>query len=282
MSLLTVYGAPEGWDAALLIRRLLESDAPMIHVARDDARLARMADALAFFAPERPVLRFPAWDCLPYDRVSPNPAIVSERIATLARLAAGGLGQGVVLTTVNALVQRVPPRGMFRGSSLSLKPGGVVQPEVLATYLEAHGYARAATVMEPGEFAMRGGIVDLFPAGEPEPIRLDLFGDSIESMRRFDPNTQRSGEAVNCIPCPRCRWIPRASRGSARPGARSSARRRRTTRSTTRSPTGGGIRAWSIGCRCSMTPWKRCSTTCPAPPSRSTIRRRRCWSPGWR
>jgi transcription-repair coupling factor (superfamily II helicase) len=196
MSLLTVYGAPEGWDAALLIRRLLESDAPMIHVARDDARLARMADALAFFAPERPVLRFPAWDCLPYDRVSPNPAIVSERIATLARLAAGGLGQGVVLTTVNALVQRVPPRGMFRGSSLSLKPGGVVQPEVLATYLEAHGYARAATVMEPGEFAMRGGIVDLFPAGEPEPIRLDLFGDSIESMRRFDPNTQRSGEAV--------------------------------------------------------------------------------------
>ena len=123
MSGLTVYGAPDGWDAALLVRRALESDGPIIHVARDDQRMARMAEALAFFAPELPVLRFPAWDCLPYDRVSPNPAIVSERIATLAQLAAGGFRRGVVLTTVNALVQRVPPRGMFQGSSLMLTAG---------------------------------------------------------------------------------------------------------------------------------------------------------------
>jgi transcription-repair coupling factor (superfamily II helicase) len=196
MSGLTVYGAPDGWDAALLVRRALESDGPIIHVARDDQRMARMAEALAFFAPELPVLRFPAWDCLPYDRVSPNPAIVSERIATLAQLAGDPFKRGVVLTTVNGLVQRVPPRAMFKGASLTLKPGATVEPETLAIYLEAHGYARAATVMEPGEFAMRGGIVDLFPAGEPEPIRLDLFGDSIESMRRFDPNTQRSGAPV--------------------------------------------------------------------------------------
>jgi transcription-repair coupling factor (superfamily II helicase) len=196
MSSLTVYGAPDGWDAALLVRRALEADGPIIHVARDDQRMARMAEALAFFAPELPVLRFPAWDCLPYDRVSPNPAIVSERIATLAQLAPGRFKRGVLLTTVNGLVQRVPPRAMFKGASLMLAPGGDIAPEALATYLEAHGYARAATVMEPGEFAMRGGIVDLFPAGEPDPIRLDLFGDSIESMRRFDTNTQRSGEAV--------------------------------------------------------------------------------------
>ena len=196
MSGLTVYGAPDGWDAALLVRRALEADGPIIHVARDDQRMARMAEALAFFAPELPVLRFPAWDCLPYDRVSPNPAIVSERIATLAQLAPARFKRGVLLTTVNGLVQRVPPRAMFKGSSLMLAPGGDIAPEALATYLEAHGYARAATVMEPGEFAMRGGIVDLFPAGEPEPIRLDLFGDSIESMRRFDTNTQRSGEPV--------------------------------------------------------------------------------------
>jgi transcription-repair coupling factor (superfamily II helicase) len=197
MSGLTVYGAPDGWDAALLVRRALEADGPIIHVARDDQRMARMAEALAFFAPELPLLRFPAWDCLPYDRVSPNPAIVSERIATLAQLAPGRFKRGVLLTTVNALVQRVPPRAMFKGSSLMLAPGGDIAPEALATYLEAHGYARAATVMEPGEFAMRGGIVDLFPAGAPDPIRLDLFGDSIESMRRFDTNTQRSGEAVS-------------------------------------------------------------------------------------
>ncbi len=127
------------------------------------------------------MLRFPAWDCLPYDRVSPNPAIVSERIATLARLLGGGRrGPRIVLTTVNALVQRVPPRHVFRGASLALAAGGTVQPEVLARFLEANGYGRADTVMEPGEYAMRGGIIDIFPAGEAEPVRLDLFGDTIE------------------------------------------------------------------------------------------------------
>jgi transcription-repair coupling factor (superfamily II helicase) len=197
MSRLTVYGAPDGWDAALLVRQALDAKGPIIHVARDDQRMARMAEALAFFAPELAVLRFPAWDCLPYDRVSPNPAIVSERIATLAELAGGAFPRGIVLTTVNALVQRVPPRAMFAGTSLTLQPGGFIEPEKLAVFLEAHGYARASTVMEPGEFAMRGGIIDLFPAGEPDPIRLDLFGDSIESMRRFDTDSQRSGEAVS-------------------------------------------------------------------------------------
>ncbi len=195
-SRLTVYGAPEGWDAALLVRQALDAKGPILHVARDDARMARMAEALAFFAPELAVLRFPAWDCLPYDRVSPNPAIVSERIAVLAELAGGGFERGIVLTSVNGLVQRVAPRSLFAGTSLTLAPGGTVEPEKLALFLESQGYARAATVMEPGEFAMRGGIIDLFPAGEPDPIRLDLFGDTIESMRRFDTDSQRSGEQV--------------------------------------------------------------------------------------
>jgi transcription-repair coupling factor (superfamily II helicase) len=199
MSRLTVYGAPEGWDAALLVRRALESDGPVLHVARDDQRMARLAEALAFFAPELPVLRFPAWDCLPYDRVSPNAAIVSERIATLATLSAGTFRRGVVLTTVNGLVQRVAPRAMFSGTSLTLQPGATVAPEKLALFLEAHGYARASTVMEPGEFAIRGGIIDLFPAGESDPVRLDLFGDTIESMRRFDTDSQRSGEPATAI-----------------------------------------------------------------------------------
>ncbi|GAB0115473.1 transcription-repair coupling factor [Acidisoma sp. C75] len=199
MSRLTVYGAPEGWDAALLVRQSLDAAGPLLHVARDDARMARMADALAFFAPELPVLRFPAWDCLPYDRVSPNPLIVSERIATLAQLSGGAFRRGVVLTTVNALIQRVPPQGMFQGTSLTLAPGATIAPEKLAGFLEAHGYARAATVMEPGEFAIRGGIIDLFPAGESEPVRLDLFGDQIETMRHFDTDSQRSGAAAGPI-----------------------------------------------------------------------------------
>ncbi|HUZ65852.1 MAG TPA: transcription-repair coupling factor [Acetobacteraceae bacterium] len=177
----------------MLARRAAEHAGPVLHLARDDARMARLAEALAFFAPRLEVLRFPAWDCLPYDRVSPNPAIVSERIATLTRLLEPAAGPRLVLATVNAMLQRVPPRAAFRGTSLRLAPGGTVRPEELTRFLEANGYGRAGTVMEPGEYALRGGIIDLFPAGEPEPVRLDLFGDTIETMRRFDPTTQRSG-----------------------------------------------------------------------------------------
>jgi len=192
-----VYGTPEGWDAVLLARRGAEHPGPLLHIARDDARMARLAEALAFFAPDAEVLRFPAWDCLPYDRVSPNPQLISERIATLARLLEPARGQRIVLTTVNALVQRVPPRHAFHGGSRALKVGDRVKPEELARFLEANGYGRAATVMEPGEFAMRGGIIDIFPSGVPEPLRLDLFGDDIESIRAFDPASQRSAAKVD-------------------------------------------------------------------------------------
>jgi transcription-repair coupling factor (superfamily II helicase) len=119
---------------------------------------------------------------------------VAERIATLTRLMEAPKGPRIVLTTVNALVQRVPPRSAFADASLELRTNGAVQPEKLARFLEANGYGRAGTVMEPGEYAMRGGIIDVFPAGETDPVRLDLFGDTIESIRAFDPGTQRSGE----------------------------------------------------------------------------------------
>ena len=194
---LAVHGAPEGFDALLLARRRAETDAPVLHVCRDDARMARVAEALGFFAPDVEVLRFPAWDCLPYDRVSPNAEIVAERVATLTRLLEPGARPRVLITTVNALVQKVPPRENFAGSTMELKRGGRVQPERLAAFLEANGYNRTGTVMEPGEYALRGGIVDLFPAGEPDPVRLDLFGDEIEGMRRFDTGTQRSGAALD-------------------------------------------------------------------------------------
>ncbi len=196
MSVAPVWGAPEGWDAVLLARRLREHAGPLLHVARDDSRMARMSEALGFFAPHAERLRFPAWDCLPYDRVSPNPGLVSERVATLARLLEPSAAPRIVLTTVNALVQRVPPRAVFRGASMTLAVGGTVRPEGLARFLEGNGYGRANTVMEPGEYAIRGGIIDLFPAGRREPVRLDLFGDTIESIRAFDPGTQRSGARV--------------------------------------------------------------------------------------
>jgi transcription-repair coupling factor (superfamily II helicase) len=195
MTAVPVFGAPEGWDAFLLARRRAETGGSVLHVTRDDARMARLAEALAFVMPQAEILRFPAWDCLPYDRVSPNPALVAERVATLTRLLEQPSQPRIVLTTVNALVQRVPPRANFADASLKLVVNGTVQPEQLAQFLESHGYGRAGTVMEPGEYAMRGGIIDMFPAGESEPVRLDLFGDTIESIQIFDPATQRSGTA---------------------------------------------------------------------------------------
>ena len=158
MSILPVHGAPEGFDALLLARRRAEFSGPILHATRDDARMARLAEALAFFAPEMEVLRFPAWDCLPYDRVSPHPILVSERIATLARLLEKPTRPRIVLTTVNALVQRVPPRGAFVGASMVIAANATIQPEKLAKYLEANGYSRAGTVMEPGVPAWTPGI----------------------------------------------------------------------------------------------------------------------------
>jgi transcription-repair coupling factor (superfamily II helicase) len=191
----TLFGAPEGWDAAV-IGALLSAGAARrwLHVCRDDGRMARLAAALGFFHPELQTLTFPAWDCLPYDRVSPNSEIVSRRIDTLTRLAAAG-GDGaplVVLTTINALVQRVPPRRLFDGRVLRLRPGGRIGLDRLQGFFRNNGYLRTDTVREPGEFAVRGGIVDLYPAGAPEPLRLDFFGDTLESVRRFDPLSQRS------------------------------------------------------------------------------------------
>jgi transcription-repair coupling factor (superfamily II helicase) len=193
----TVYGAPEGYDALLLIRRAAEHPGTLLHVARNEARMMRLAELLAYFAPQIEVLRFPAWDCLPYDRVSPNPAVVSERIATLTRLLEPAEGQRIVLTTVNAAVQKIPPQLVFFGENLDVKAGGTCKPETLIAYLDTHGYGRADTVMEPGEYAVRGGIIDIYPSGEGDPVRLDFFGDTVESVRRFDPATQRSTQAAS-------------------------------------------------------------------------------------
>src|SRR5579884_1481898 len=193
-----LYGAPEGYDAATVGTLLADGGQELwLHVCRDDGRMARFATALAFFHPGLSVLTFPAWDCLPYDRVSPNAEIVSRRIDTLTKLAAPAGEPVIVLTTVNALVQRVPPRKLFEGRVLKLGAGGRIPLERLQAFFRNNGYVRTDTVREPGEFAVRGGIVDLYPAGAAQPLRLDFFGDTIESLRNFDPLTQRSTGSID-------------------------------------------------------------------------------------
>ena len=193
-------GAPEGFDAQLILRELRKTGAPVLHVARDDKRLAEMRAALRFFAPDVVVLEFPGWDCLPFDRVSPNADVSASRMATLAALAYGGItGPFVVLSTVSATMQRVPPRDILRKSAFSARVGGQVDEKGLREFLVHMGFVQAPTVMEAGDFAIRGGIIDIFPPGQLGPIRLDLFGDTLDGVRRFDPVTQRTTETLETV-----------------------------------------------------------------------------------
>ena len=188
-------GVPEGLDAPVIADLARSGQAAsVLHVAREDTRLARLAEGLGFFAPDLEVLRFPAWDCLPYDRVSPISEISSERIDTLRRLAQrGGDDPLVVLTTVNAVLQRVPPRAALKSAFFAVRPGEKIDRDALTGFLACNGYQRTSTVREPGEFAVRGGILDVFPPGHDQPVRLDLFGEVLEGIRIFDAGTQLTG-----------------------------------------------------------------------------------------
>ncbi|MRX50239.1 transcription-repair coupling factor [Paracoccus sp. S-4012] len=201
---ITLSGAPEGYDAALIAREAETRAAPVIHVARDDRRMAATRAALAFLAPSLPVLEFPAWDTTPYDRVSPAAGLQAARMATLAALASGVLkGPFVVLTTLNAAMQRVPPRATVAGASFAARVGDRMDEAALRAFLVRMGFSQAPTATEPGDYAVRGGIIDIFPPYGPDgaggPVRLDLFGDVLDGARRFDPETQRTTEKLDRI-----------------------------------------------------------------------------------
>ncbi len=198
VTLTHVSDGAEGLVLADLARAVAaKPDAPATSLAvvcRDGPRMNALARALSFFAPDIETLEFPAWDCLPYDRVSPHAAVLAQRVLTLSRLARveGRDKPAILLTTVNAATQRVPARNLVQRQALSAAPGNVIGMEKIAQWLELNGYTRASTVREPGDYAVRGGILDLFPPGLDLPVRLDFFGDALETIRSFDPQTQRT------------------------------------------------------------------------------------------
>ena len=189
---LLLAGVASGSEA-LALADLAAGGRDVLFVASDDMALARAQQAMAFFAPEITCLEFPAWDCLPYDRVSPLAAIVGQRLHCLGRLgdAIGGAGR-VVLATVSGVLQKVPPPELLAATRLQLRPGTRIDPTELARVFDQAGYRRAETVMEAGEFAVRGGIVDIFPPAQPNPVRLDFFGDELDTLRLFDAASQRT------------------------------------------------------------------------------------------
>ena len=163
-----------------------------VFIAPDDAAMRAIVDAAAFFAPELEVIEFPAWDSLPYDRASPALSISARRLSALFRLQAGKAKAQLVVTTANAVLQRVLSPFRIRESVREFKPGMEIGRESLGLLLQKQGYGRTDTVIDKGEYAVRGSIVDIFPSGMDEALRLDFFGDELESLRTFDPNTQMS------------------------------------------------------------------------------------------
>ncbi|MBX3597177.1 MAG: transcription-repair coupling factor [Rhizobiaceae bacterium] len=191
-----VDGVPDGYEAFAIARVAQEaaSDAPVVFVARDGQRLPEITEALAFAAPGLPVIELPAWDCLPYDRVSPGSDAAARRLDAMAAMAAlkRKPHRAVVLTTVNALLQRMPTAEAIEQQIIRAKPGNQIEMKELISRLELAGFERVPTVRDVGEYAVRGGILDLYAPSTDDAVRLDFFGDTLESIRAFDAATQRT------------------------------------------------------------------------------------------
>lgn len=169
---------------------------PFVVIVPRDKDMEALADLCRFVAPSLEILTFPAWDTLPYDRVSPGAEIIATRVATLSRLAAGATSPLLVITTVNAASQYLPPSTVFRDHHFTLEAGRNLQREMLLEFLNIEGYQRVGKVMEMGEYAVRGSILDIFPPAADRALRLDFFGDTLESLRSFDPLTQLTDSDV--------------------------------------------------------------------------------------
>lgn len=196
----TIGHVPTGLEP-FLIAEMAKAGQPVAYVMSDGQRMADVEQMLGFIAPEIPVLTLPAWDCLPYDRVSPSSDTSARRLAALSGLIAHHRKPhtAIVLVTVNAMLQKVAPQDIIESLAFSARPGNQVRMDDIAARLERNGFERVATVREVGEYAVRGGILDVFVPGTEEPVRLDFFGDTLESIRSFDPASQRTTGQVRSL-----------------------------------------------------------------------------------
>ncbi len=171
---------------------------PILYITIDDIHMENAIEGLGFFFPEITTLPLPAWDCIPYDRVSPNNLVVSERINSLSQIAHIN-GAAIIVTTINAVIQKLLPRSLLAESVFNAGIGDTVKHATLSDFLVKNGYIHTSTVSEAGEFCIRGNIVDICPSGSDMGYRLDFFGDEIESIRTFDLLSQISAGNVDSI-----------------------------------------------------------------------------------
>lgn len=194
----SIGGVTEGAESFIIKQMLQKSSC--VFVARDDKHLALVKDYLIAINKDCEILEFPAWDVIPYSRSSPASHIQSLRLKTLHKLAQNRIKDNcIILTTINAITQRTLPKAYIQSTGQTLKIGSTIPLEQLTKLLSTLGYTRTSTVREAGEFAVRGGILDIFPAGETSGYRIDFFGDDIDDIRLFDPSTQRSNKHVKTL-----------------------------------------------------------------------------------
>ena len=188
-------GVAKDAEAFAIYDLLEKTKKDVLCILSDGTSLKQVYDTLKFIAPEIELLTFPAWDTVPYDRVSPNAAVLSKRIETLAKLVLDDTKKRkVVLTSIGAAIQKLPPKKIFLNTRKSIQVGGKLNFDEFLHYVAINGYSRVEQVMESGEYAVRGDIIDIFPSGAEQPLRIDLFDDEVERLRLFDVETQRSTE----------------------------------------------------------------------------------------
>ena len=189
-----------------------KASGPLLVIAADTRQASRMEDELRFFCePGSYIEHFPAWETLPYDLFSPHPDIVSQRLRMLATLPR--LAKGIIVVALETALQRLPPQTYIDGHAFDLSVGEVLDLAAFRDRLSGAGYVASSQVMTPGEFAVRGSIIDLYPMGSPAPYRIDLFDDEVESIRVFDPETQRSGDRAQALRLLPAREFPLTAEG---------------------------------------------------------------------
>jgi transcription-repair coupling factor (superfamily II helicase) len=206
-----LYGSSFG---LAIVSAAQEHQGPVIVVTEDNRHAQSLEEEIRFYMGQHshiPLLSYPDWECLVYDRFSPHQDIISQRLRTLSRLPA--LDRGIILLSISNLLQKTPPQAYIAAHSFSISPGDKLDSEKFKLQLETAAYRHVSQVFEHGEYAVRGGIIDLFPMGSSHPYRIDLFGDEVDTIRRFDTETQRSEDTVDQIELLPAREFPMTEDG---------------------------------------------------------------------
>ena len=193
-----VSNLPDGADC-LAAAELCDHFSKILIILRDDVRLSRFSQSLRIITNNIDIIEFPAWDCLPFDKNSPNQKLVGKRVRALSSLANPNSKKTIILSTIGSVIQKIPNQDFIKNSSKSIQSGQNISQRELINFFENNGYMRTNTVREDSEYSLRGSILDVYPPGEKHPVRIDFFGDVIDSLRVFDPISQLSLHNINFI-----------------------------------------------------------------------------------